>query len=167
MEEIWKPIKNFENRYRVSNLGRIYSITRKTIMKLSMLNGYLRVILYDGNKTNGYYVHRIVAEAFIPNPQNKPLINHIDENRANNVVSNLEWATSSENVNHGSRNDKVSKKFSETGISRPVICVETRIVYSSGKQAKRETGIDDGSINHACTGRCKTAGGFHWNFYDP
>ena len=164
MEEIWKPVKNFEDRYCVSNIGRVYSIKRETIMKLSMLNGYWRVVLYDGNKTKGYYVHRIVAETFIPNPQNKPLINHIDENRANNIVSNLEWATFSENVNHGSRNSRVSNVLLQRGISRPVICVETGVVYTSGKQAKRETGIDDGSINHACSGRCKTAGGFHWQF---
>ena len=164
MEEIWKPIKNFENRYRVSNFGRIYSVKRNTIMKPSMLNGYWRVTLHDGSKTNGYYVHRIVAEAFIPNPQNKPLVNHIDEDRANNLVSNLEWATFSENVNYGSRNAKVSEAFSKNGISRPVMCVETGIVYNSGKHAKRETGIDDGSINHACSDRCQTAGGFHWKF---
>ena len=161
MKEIWEPVKNFEDRYCVSNFGRVYSIKRETIMKLSMLNGYWRVVLYDGNKTKGYYVHRIVAEAFIPNPQNKPIINHIDENRANNKTSNLEWATFSENVNHGNRNDKVSN-----ALSRPVICVETGIIYDSGKQAGRKTGIDDGSINHACSGRCKTAGGFHWRFYE-
>ena len=161
MEEIWKPVKNFEDRYYISNFGRVYSIKRETIMKPSMLNGYWRVILYDGNKTKGCYVHRMVAEAFIPNPQNKPLINHIDENRANNKISNLEWVTFSENVNHGNRNDKVSNV-----LSRPVLCVETGIVYSSGKQAGRKTGIDDGSINHACSGRCQTAGGFHWKFYE-
>lgn len=111
MKEIWKDIKNFEGKYQISNLGNVRSLYdqnqfKKTYriryLKLGQRQGYSIIQLTDGCKIkrSSYQIHRLVAEAFISNPENKPFINHIDENRKNNNVNNLEWCTQKENVNH-------------------------------------------------------------------
>lgn len=120
IEEIWKPIKKYEQCYEISNLGRIRSLTRTVIFKngnrrtyktkiltpkCNMKDGYLRIILHDidGN-TKTFTMHRLVAEAFIDNPNNYPIINHIDGNKSNNCVSNLEWCTYLYNLEHARKN---------------------------------------------------------------
>ncbi len=107
MEEIWENIEDYEGLYQVSNLGRIKRISKATctfagrILKNSRHNrGYQTVDLSKNGVWKKYTVHRLVAKAFIPNPDNKPEVNHKDSNRSNNVASNLEWATSSENSIH-------------------------------------------------------------------
>lgn len=100
MEEIWKPIKGFESYYEVSDLG---NIRRNGNMLKQMYNkqtGYFSVTLSVDGKTTRKYTHRLVAMAFIPNPENKPQVNHKDCNKTNNVVINLEWATNKENNTH-------------------------------------------------------------------
>ena len=111
MQEIWKDIIGYENLYQVSNLGNVKSLCfgarnkrKSNITRLLKTNsnnfGYLKVELYKDGKSKIKYVHRLVAEAFIPNPDQKPQVNHIDGNKANNTLSNLEWVTSSENLSH-------------------------------------------------------------------
>ena len=106
--ELWKPIVNFENRYEVSSMGNVRSIQDnhgriickpKTILK-SWNGKYLSVCLFYKDKGKHELIHRLVAMAFIPNPDNKPQINHIDGNKHNNHVSNLEWVTCKENIQH-------------------------------------------------------------------
>lgn len=108
MEEIWKDIKEYEGIYQVSNLGRVKSLKHSKEGKLLKGRvtgkGYLSVALFRNSVRKSNSIHRLVAEAFIPNPENKPEVNHIDENKLNNDVSNLEWVTSKENSNHGTRN---------------------------------------------------------------
>ena len=105
--EIWKPIKGFEDKYKVSNFGRVYSIKRNNVLKQKKDKlGYCRVML---SKKITKLVHRIVAEAFIPNPNSLPIINHKDENPSNNCVWNLEWCTYKYNSNYG--NCKKKRKF--------------------------------------------------------
>lgn len=107
MEEIWKPIPGYENLYEVSNLGRVKSLQRKVpnrtnpvperIMKLRTTpNGYVKVSLHNQKETF-FAVHRLVAMTFLENPDNKTCVDHIDCDRTNNIVSNLRWATISEN----------------------------------------------------------------------
>lgn len=110
MMEIWKPIKNYENLYEISNLGRIRKIggknqfgnykVDKMITPYKNEKGYLRVGLSKNNKRKIFKLHRLVAEHFLPNPNNYPEINHIDFNKQNNRVDNLEWCTHKENIQH-------------------------------------------------------------------
>ena len=105
MEEIWKPIKDFEDKYEVSNLGRIRNIRTNHILKMTNQYGnYFSIILYDGVRRKTTRVHRLVAEAFIPNPNNYSCVNHKDMNKQNNCVDNLEWCTQSYNSNHAIQN---------------------------------------------------------------
>lgn len=99
MKEIWKDIKGFKGLYKVSNLGNVYSFKIEKKMKLHIPEkGYQTVNLFKNKKYKSFKVHRLVAQAFIPNPENKPQVNHIDHNRLNNVASNLEWCTAKENT---------------------------------------------------------------------
>ena len=99
MEEIWKPIEDFKNKYEISNLGRIKNIQTNRILKMTNQYGnYFSIILYDKTHKRNAKIHREVAQAFIPNPNNYPCINHKDLNKQNNCVDNLEWCTYSYNT---------------------------------------------------------------------
>lgn len=98
MKEIWKDIKNWEGLYQVSNLGRIKSVKRGAVKALDMNNaGYLRVQLCDGNRSQKFFVHRLVAFVFVPGYFENAVVNHIDMDRTNNCADNLEWVTPSQN----------------------------------------------------------------------
>lgn len=99
MSEKWAPVKGFEDRYKVSTSGRVYSHKRKMFLK-STSKRYPKVVLHKKGKLYNFLVHRLVANAFIPNPQNKKQINHINGNKHDNRVENLEWCTQSENMLH-------------------------------------------------------------------
>ena len=123
MTEVWKDIKGYEGSYQVSNLGRVKSLERTFIDKIghkqhtkerilkqfTASHGYLQVDLYNGSSKKKRLVHRLVCEAFHENTENKPCVNHIDENKTNNVASNLEWCTYEENNNHGTHNARSAK----------------------------------------------------------
>ena len=128
MEEIWKDIENYEGLYQVSNLGRVKSLPRKRITptgwpylsKEKILtpklrkDGYLEISLYTKGKSKSYFIHRLVAQAFIPNTESKPQVNHIDGDKTNNQVNNLEWATREENMQHAFKTGLIdSSKISE------------------------------------------------------
>ena len=117
MKEIWKDIKEYEGHYQVSNLSRVKSIKfgKERILKpVTDRHGYSIVGLWKNNKQKTYKVHRLVAEAFIPNPYNLPQVNHKDENPLNNNVNNLEWCNSKYNCNFGTRIERISKRRSKT-----------------------------------------------------
>lgn len=112
MEEIWKPVVGYEDKYLVSNLGRVKSFWTNRLLKPTKrkkTEEYLRVGLWDGKKQHGISLHRLVATAFLPNPNNFPVINHKDENPTNNCVDNLEWCTQQYNTNYGHRLEKFKK----------------------------------------------------------
>ena len=110
MEEIWKDIEGYEGLYQISTMGRVKSLRRNIILRQGITNGYERVVLSTNNIPKGYSIHRLVANAFIPNPDNLPQVNHKDENKANNRVDNLEWCTQKYNVNYGTINIRKSQK---------------------------------------------------------
>ena len=169
--EIWKPIINYEGLYEVSNLGRVKTLTKPGFsFKPRLLRqrdngfGYMQCQLMKNGKRNMMTVHRLVAQAFVPNPENKPQINHKDGDKRNNAVDNLEWCTNSENQIHKFRVLGIKSKGGRP--KRKIICCETAIVYESAYDASNATGIHRGSISSVANHRCgyKTAGGLHWEF---
>lgn len=128
-------------------------------------NGDYRVNLCKNGKAKTVYIHRLVAEAFIPNPNNYNEVNHIDENKTNNTIENLEWASHKTNVNHATC---IQRRASTTTsrYGRPVLCVETGQVYASSTVIQKELGYGKGNIWLACNGGLKTAYGYHWVYID-
>lgn len=166
-EEIWKPVIGYEGLYEVSNLGRVKSLPRKTVVKSHIIkveiswNGRPRVHLSKNGKAKHETLYRLIAMAFIPNPENKPEVNHIDGNPLNNNVSNLEWATKSENCWHRNNVLGVRTGFSKDA-DKPVICVESGIKYTSIIKAAKDTGAYRQNIAKCIQGKRETAGGYHW-----
>ena len=154
-----KDIKGYEGLYAVSSCGKVWSYTNNIFLtpRHQRKTGYDRVHLVKDGKIREFLVHRLVAEAFIPNPENKPQVNHLDENKTNNHVENLEWATRQENINYGTHNIRAAKAN-----SRAVQCVETGLIYESGVAASRTLAIVPSSISTALKYPHRTAGGFHW-----
>lgn len=159
MQEVWKDIKGFEGIYQISNFGNVRSLDRRVVnhkngatrivpgMILSPWdngNGYLVVSLNDKRKRKNFYVHRIVAEHFIDNPENKPCVNHLDYNKYNNCVSNLEWCTQIENVSHSIDNMRRHRKQCKpTNTGEKYISKSTkRQKYDVYRVAIKKLGID-------------------------
>lgn len=106
MQEIWKDIEGYEGLYQVSNMGRVRN-NKKLLSPYNEGKGYLKVSLFKDKKCKRYKVHRLVANAFLPKAENKPMVNHIDENKHNNVITNLEWCSNQENVAYYYKNRKM------------------------------------------------------------
>ena len=171
MEEIWKDIKGYEGLYQVSNMGNVRSLNYHQTGQIQILRpwattgGYLRVNLRKDGKGKNQAVHRLVAQAFIPNPNGFTEINHKDEDKTNNRMENLEWCDRIYNLNYGTRSERSAHaRRNHPRRSKQVLCVETGAVYPSGREAERKTGLFNGSISKACLGKHKTAGGFHWEY---
>lgn len=173
--ERWKPIKNYEGRYSVSNYGRVKRVKRGNatrpgkILRQQKRGKYLAVTLYDENaNAKRYSVHRLVAEAFYRNPQKKAQVNHKDGNKYNNRADNLEWMTSKENNKHAADNGLskwwIGLNAAAAKNKREVICNDTGEVFGSIREASLATGVHESSICHACKGEIRTAGGLEWRY---
>lgn len=156
--ERWKDVEGYEGLYQVSSCGRVKSLNynhtgKEKIMKPNKdTNGYLQVNLFKEGKSNTFLVHRLAAQAFLPNPLNLPQINHKDENKENNRLDNIEWCTNQYNCDYSK--------------SKQILCVETNKIYKSLTEAYRQTEIHIGNISSCCNGKRQTAGGYHWKFID-
>jgi len=175
-KEEWKDIKDYEGLYQVSNLGRIKSLGRyknnwskkqwveERILKQRLANtGYYMVVLSKNGKVKGFLVHRLVAETFIPNPENKPQVNHKDENKLNNHIENLEFCTRKYNCNYGTKMERQKEKLGKSVIQydRNMTCIN---IYSSITKASQTTKINLGNIAKCCKNERKTAGGYIWKY---
>lgn len=166
--EVWKDIKVYEGLYQVSNYGRVkslnYHLTKKEmVLKASPdCGGYLKVVLYKNGKRKHFLVHRLVAEAFLPNPDNLPQINHKDEDKTNNIVENLEWCDVRYNINYGTHNERVAEK-----LSKPVLqfTIDGRLLkeWSSASECCRN-GFGKGNVAACCRGKRKSAYNFIWKY---
>lgn len=174
-EETWKDIKGYEGIYQVSNLGKVRSFSRKyanygneaKILKGLNNKGYLRVSLSKNGKCKMFSIHRLVAETFIPNPNNYSCVNHKDENPLNNNVKNLEWCSINYNCNYGNRNKKISEK--QKNINNKIIkCIEIDKIYLSLNECARKMNIKApniwASINNY--NRTKTAKGYTFQYVE-
>lgn len=169
----WKPVVGFEGLYSVSDTGEIRSERRKRNMTVQVNRyGYYQVILSVNRKQNMRLVHRMVAQAFICNKQNLPQVNHIDENKLNNSVDNLEWCTLEYNQCYGTvvqrRVETHLRKNIAARFYKPVKC--TFVLggavseYKSQHCAALETGVSRKQIIACCKGRKETAGGRKWEY---
>lgn len=155
-----KDIKGYEGLYAITSCGKIWSYRRKKFLKSYIAGaGYEYVSLIKDNKKKNYRVHRLVAEAYIPNPDNLPEVNHKDEVKTHNWVNNLEWCDKKYNVNYGTRNEKL-----RMAKSRKIYCKELDKVFESQKVAAKELGLDQGNISRVCRGIHSHTGGYHFEF---
>lgn len=168
MEE-WKDIKGYEGKYQISNRGRVKSLgnnkTRKEkILRPGKRNNYLFINLYKNGKSKKYNIHRLVAEHFLPNPDNLPVINHKDENKLNNNVENLEWCTQEYNMNYGDVNKKRSKK-----LTKKIQCIETGEIFNGSKDIIDRMFNGKGypsNIRNNLYGRTKKAYGYTFKYIE-
>lgn len=165
--EIWKPIPNYEGLYEVSNLGRIrslYNYRKYNVLTQNIKRGYYQIGLRKNGIRKWYQVHRLVAQAFIPNPDNLPQVNHKNENKLDNEISNLEWCSVSYNNMYGSRLKRIKEK-----VVKPVYQYDL-----NGKLIKKHESLVDAtksmglkslsSISLCCSGKYKTSNGYKWSY---
>ena len=163
--EIWKDMEGYEGLYQVSNLGRVKRlkgkyISTQRILKLRVgTRGYLYVQLCKKGQRKYYTIHRLVAQAFLPNPENKPQVNHIDEDKTNNIISNLEWVTAKENNHHGTRIERTSHKIKAIDIANGEYNI-----YCSIRDCSRKLGLSQGNICQCLKGKLRQTGGYTFEY---
>ena len=173
-KEYWKPVVGYEELYQVSNWGRVKSLPRNGTVKYARIlkpgtnrYGYLYVNLCKDGKVKTFTVHRLVAEAFLPNPDNLPCINHKDECKTNNNVDNLEWCTNEYNINYGTRTERMSKSKINGKRSKTVLqyTLDGQFVreWPSAMECDRN-GYDQGNVSACCRGELKTYKNFIWKY---
>lgn len=182
--EIWKDVKGYEGIYQVSNIGRVKSLNYNRTGVENILKpgnnrrGYLTVVLHKGNIPRSKKIHRLICESFIPNPENKETVNHINGIKTDNRLVNLEWASIGENSKHafsiGLKNVKGSNNpmFGRTGdrnpnskkVNRYSISNEYIDSFSGMSEAERLIGISSKRISECCNNKRKSAGGFIFKF---
>ena len=165
IEEEFRAVKGYEGLYEVSNYGRVRSLKngKERILKGAInCDGYLYVDLCKNSRHLKYYIHRLVAIAAIPNPYGLPQVNHINEDKQSNVVTNLEWCDAKYNVNYGTATQRRSKCVYQYSVSGEFVAE-----YPSIREAARQNGIWHSSINHCCNSTQNSAGGYVWSFDPP
>lgn len=172
MVENWKNIEGYEGMYQVSNLGRVKSLNfkrtgKEKILKPFVRKEYLAVNMYKNGVRKTFYIHRLVAEAFMPNPHNLPEVNHKDEDKSNNRVDNLEWCNKKYNANFGTRTERSAKARLGRGFKWIVqLDKDDNILrfWEGSKIAANTLGIAESSIIACAKGKLKTSGKFRWKY---
>ena len=175
--EEWRDVAGYEGLYQVSSEGRVKSLERtfidnsgrKRTVKERILKsrtnryGYMEVNLCADGKRKMLKVHRLVCQAFHDNPDNKPEVNHVNEDKTDNRACNLEWSTRRENNNHGTRNVRACKALSKP-VGQYTSDGELVKIWPSVIEVQRQTGFSQGHICKAANGKCKQAYGFRWKY---
>lgn len=155
-----KDIRGYEGLYGITMSGRVWSYRSKKFLKpADGGNGYMTVALCKDGTQKSFRIHRLVAETYIPNPDNKPQVGHIDDNPRNNCWDNLYWTTSLNNINYGKRAKCCSG-------AKKIICVETGQVFRTISEAAEKMNLDQGNISRICNGKGQTTGGYHFKFVE-
>ena len=166
MIEIWKNIEGYEGLYQVSNLGNVKSLNYKKMCKERILKplldskGYYDIKLFKNKEYKIYKIHRLVCQAFIPNPNNLPQVNHKNEIKTDNRVENLEWCTAEYNCNYGTRNDRIRKPILQFTLEDDFVKR-----WNSTREIQRELGLCHSHISKCCKGKYKSMYGYKW-FYE-
>lgn len=172
--EFWRDIRGFEGKYQVSDLGNVRSLNYRHTGEISEMKqtlnrgGYRTVYLSNGVNGKLLTVHRLVADAFIENPfpEKWDQINHIDEDKTNNRVENLEWCDHEYNNNYGTRNQRISISITNGKRSKKVLCVETGEIFQSVRKVEILKGYSRGHVSSCCLGKRKSAYGYHWKYIE-
>ena len=203
--ELWRDIKfvnngkeyDYTRLYQISSKGRVKQLAytdakgrkrKEKIMKTTIdRGGYEFIGLTKNYKRNYFSIHRLVALCFIPNPNNLPQVNHIDENKLNNTIGNLEWCTSEYNNNHGTRNERMvatnkangtydkmaaTKKAKGTyekiadKCSKPIYCITNNTVYKSAHEAARQLNLNQSSVSKCCKCKRKSTKGYQFRYHN-
>lgn len=162
MIEEWKDVKGYEGLYQISNFGRVKSFYTNKILKPAIeKSGYNQVSLVKQHKKKKYYIHRLVGLHFINNPSNLNEINHIDGDKSNNGIKNLEWCTRQDNVKHS-----VNVLHNQLGGTISVVCIETKETFNSITEAAKHYHRQPTNLSNMLSGknRCKTFAGLHWKY---
>ena len=165
--EVWKDVVGYEGLYQVSSFGKVKRLKngKERILKPQPNGfGYLFVNLYKNKINKHFKVHRLVAKTFIPNPDNLPQVNHIDEDKTNNHVDNLEWCDAKYNINFGTRNKRFAESKSKK-VDQYSLDDKFLKTWPSAKQAQKELGIFHSNICRCCRGNRKSAGNFIWKYH--
>lgn len=158
----WIDLKGYEGLYKISTDGQILGIkSNKTLKPDINQDGYCRVRLYKDKECKHYSVHRLVAQTFLPNPDNLPEVNHKDEDKTNNCVENLEWVSSKTNCNYGKRNRKIALSKNKCILQ---VSLDGELIkeWESASEVQRVLGYSQGNICNCCNGIRKTAYKFKW-----
>jgi len=172
MIEIWKPIKDYEGLYEVSNLGNVKSLNYLRTGEERILKpdkdklGYLRISLCKNGKIKRFKIHRLVAMMFLENPENKPFINHIDCDPSNNNVNNIEWCTPKENIQYASKLGRIKSGKEIIPVVAINLTTGEQTCFNSQYEASRQLNLYVPNINKVLKGRLKRTGNFTFKYID-
>lgn len=152
MTEIWKSVPDYENKYEVSNFGRVRNEKGSVLKPFATHGGYFMVALHKKSVKTNVRLHRLVAQMFVPNPQNKEEVNHKNGIKSDNNATNLEWCSRSENMTHAYINGFQTKGAYPV---RKVICLEDNMVYETIGEAARAYNIHRETVRSSCVRLCK------------
>lgn len=179
IDEVWKPIKYYEGLYEISSLGRIRSLDhlrqtgrsayiqkgKEIKLGLNGKTGYLIVSLSKNGTSTTYRVHKLVAETFLPNPNNYKCVNHINEVKTDNRIDNLEWCSHKYNSNYGNRNKKIADKLS-IKIDQYSLDDEYIKTWNSSVEIEKTLGIKQSNICLCCKGKRDSVGNYKWKYHE-